>query len=488
MLVEFEPEMSELDTMSRSDASRASPSGRPPRFTGAGILTPRTAYICALLLVAISFALYASSPLERPWMAGNNDPADYRFVAEYFWGVPTVPITYAPRWNGGWGAYLRTVPFRGIGLGTMYLLVAWLRMGHAPLTPEEVIRAGIALATVEKIVLAVALVTVFTVVRRRWGAAVALVTLAVTAFPSHYWRMCDDFIAEPVERIVFLLAFACAVAMGERKSAQRWAWALIALFFYAAHVKVQWYVGAFLLLPILLTQLRAAGVGLKRSVLLCTATVSIPLGVMAVNWIGWRTTSLSPGIGIHVNLKYHGDVLREFSAKAAREGIHPAFTDPTRPKLNWWSIYVGADVRREDYEAFDRYARDYVRAHPKMAFRGFWEGVGLASTLPAVQRMQDGNIRLTSLDEPWLALVRGGDLAVWVLLIVGLRFAETRMPCALALVLWVVPALGNVVSLYELRYHVPMAGLGAAAACLVAVHIVRIRQDLRLLVPSPAVQ
>jgi hypothetical protein len=214
------------------------------------------------------------------------------------------------------------------------------------------------------------------------------------------------------------------------------------------------------------------------------AIVSIPLSVMAVNWIGWRTTSLGPGFGIHANLKYDGDVLRRFSAMMAGDPAAPAFTDPRRPHDAWWNIYVGADVRRDDYEAFDRYARHYIRAHPRTAIRAFWEGLGLASSVPAIQRERDGQIRLMPLEGPWLAFLRIIDLAVWLLLIVGLACASTRVPCALALVLWVVPALGNVVSLYEFRYHMPMAGLAAAAACLTAVHIVQKRQDARLLVPS----
>ena len=38
------------------------------------------------------------------------------------------------------------------------------------------------------------------------------------------------------------------------------------------------------------------------------------MSVIAVNWIGWRTTTLSPGFGLHANLRYEGDVLREYSA------------------------------------------------------------------------------------------------------------------------------------------------------------------------------
>jgi hypothetical protein len=59
------------------------------------------------------------------------------------------------------------------------------------------------------------------------------------------------------------------------------------------------------------------------------------------------------------------------------------------------------------------------------------------------------------------------DLVVWPLLLIGLGFARTRLACATALVLWLVPAVGNVFSLYDLRYEQPMAGIGLASGFLV---------------------
>ena len=89
------------------------------------------AYGAALTLIWLSFSAYASSftPVGR-WFADTNDPADYRFVAEYFWGVPFRAATYDVIWHGGWGDYLRLIPFRSIGLGSFYLLTGWLRLGH----------------------------------------------------------------------------------------------------------------------------------------------------------------------------------------------------------------------------------------------------------------------------------------------------------------------------------------------------------------------
>ncbi len=463
-----------------------------PAAVRAPWLTPRTAYACALFLVAISFALYASrfSAVGR-WEAADFDPADYRFVAEYFWHVPFAPDTYADPWRSGWGAFLRTVPFRGVGLGTLYLLVGWLRLGHAPATTTEVQSAGILLATIEKALLAAALFTLFAVIRRRWGTVVALVSLVATAFPSHLWRFCDDFITEPVARILFLFAFACTIAMSGERSRNWLAMAVAGLFLCATQLKVQWGLAGMLLLPAMLWQfdLRRRGGDADRStrwragIVLCVAIALAPLSVIAVNWIGWRTPRLNPGIGIHINLRSGGDVLRRYSM--APDGTNAPFTNAHRPLLNWWNIYVGPDVTPDEYEAFDRYAQHYVWTHDRAALHALWEGFQLASTVPGVTRRHGQLVRLESPSQPWLTLIRWMDIVVWALLILGLCFASTRLPCALAAALWVVPAVGNVFSPYELRYHLPMAGIGAAASSIVVAHLLGIRRATRPAIPGP---
>ena len=439
------------------------------------LLAAPGAYLSALVLIWLSYASYASqfTPVGR-WAADANDPADYRFIAEYFWGIPFNPGTYGAIWHGGWGDYLRLIPFRSIGLGSFYLLAGWLRLGHAPGTPEEVVAAGLALAYAQKIVLALALLVLFIVVRRRWNTLLALIAVMATAFPPVYWRTSDDFLAEPPTRIFFLLAFACAIALSGRRrpgDGQRSvvpAYVLLGLWLVATHLKVQWYVGALMLLPVLVFDTSRNNLVSTRTLALGAAALAVPVSVMAVNWIGWRTTTLSPGFGLHANLRYEGDVLREYSATVATAPSRPAFADPERPRLRWWNIYVGPDVTHEEWEAFDSFGRQYLRQRLGSALHNFWTGLRLASTVPAVQRITQGRIRLEPLDPPWAALVRWMDVAIWILLGVGLAFAETRLPCALALVLWIVPAIGNIVSPYEPRYHLPMAGIGAvAAACVV---------------------
>ena len=156
----------------RCCATRVSPDFRTgwlvrSRLSSAG--GARRSSLCARPDLA-SFTVVSAqfTPVGR-WQADANDPADYRFIAEDLWGVPFRPTTYDVIWHGGWGDYLRLIPFRSIGLGSFYLLAGWLRLGHAPSTPDEVIAAGIALAYAQKVLLAIALIVLFAVVRRRWN-------------------------------------------------------------------------------------------------------------------------------------------------------------------------------------------------------------------------------------------------------------------------------------------------------------------------------
>ena len=393
------------------------------------------AYLAACFLIWLSYSSYSASftPVGR-WQAATNDPADYRFIAEFFWGVPFNPATYDVIWHGGWGDYLRLIPFRSIGLGSFYLLAGWLRLGHAPATPDEVVAAGIALAYAQKAMLAIALLVLFAVVRRRWNTALALFTVVATAFPPVYWRTSDDFLTEPPQRIFFLLAFACAIVLsGPRRphDEQRSivpAFVLLGLWLVATHLKVQWYVGALLLLPALVLETSRGNLISKRTLALGAAALAVPISVMAVNWIGWRTTTLSPGFGLHANLRYEGDVLREYSAMMATAPSRPAFADPERPRLRWWNIYVGPEVTRGEWEAFDSFGRQYLRQRPGSALHNFWTGLRLASTVPAVQRITQGRIRLEPLDPPWAALVRWLDIAIWILLGVGLAVPGHASP------------------------------------------------------------
>lgn len=437
---------------------------------------PLAAYLGAVAVLVVSFAGYVTryTSVGR-WQAGDYDPADYRYIAEYFWGVPIVPESYDAVWNGPWGTYLQTIPFRTIGLGTFYLVTGWLRLGHAPQSPDEVLAAGLAWVAVQKVLLAAALLVLFGVVLRYWGTGLAFVALALTAFPSDIWRISDDFLTEPPHKILFLFAAACAVVMGARRGNVRRALALAVLWILATQLKVQWYVGALLLLPVVAFELWREGASRAALVAVCLATIAAPLSVVAVNWIGWKTTKMNPGVGLHLNLRYDEAILRDFSTAMATDPSRPPFADPEKPHLRWWLIYIDPHTTQEQYDEFDRFAQQYLREHGGTALRDFWEGLTLASSFPGVERDARGIIRLQPLVEPWRTLVRLADAGVWALLLVGLAFDRTRMLSALSLVLWIVPALGNIASHYELRYHLPMAGIAALTAALVLTTLLRRR-------------
>ena len=155
------------------------------------------------------------------------------------------------------------------------------------------------------------LLVLFAVVRRRWNTVLALFAVVATAFPPVYWRTSDDFLTEPPTRIFFLLAFACAIALsrcaGRMASTRHGPRSCCSgSGSWRPHLKVQWYVGALMLLPALVFDTSRGNLISKRTLALGAAALTGALSVMAVNWIGWRTMTLSPGFGLHANLRYEG--------------------------------------------------------------------------------------------------------------------------------------------------------------------------------------
>ena len=64
----------------------------------------------------------------------------------------------------------------------------------------------------------------------------------------------------------------------------------------------------------------------------------------------------------------------------------PAFADPNRPQLRWWNIYVGPEVTRAQYEAFDKFGRQLPAAAA---------GLGAAQLLDRSATRVDGASRAT---------------------------------------------------------------------------------------------
>jgi len=429
------------------------------------------AWAFAIALTGASFFSYAwhFGPTSR-WQASNFDPADYRLLAEHFWNVPTPESTYDI--DPDWQAFLRTIPFRGIGLGTVYLFVGILRNGQVPSTPAEILATGVLLATLEKMLLAASLFILFEVVRRRWGTIEALVAITATALPPRFWRLSDDFLAEPVLRVCFLLLLACAIAVGRRKSFGL-AVAMLALMIAGAHLKADWMLGGLLLVPILLVSPPISAASARSKIALCGFAALIPIGIVAVNWIGWRTISPRPGLALHVHLKYGEHLIRSFCDQNVQPDRRSPFCDEARPRRFWWDVYIGRDLTLKDMTAFDNYARHDLLTHPARDARELWAGLVLASSVPGTTARLGEGFRVVPLSEPWVSLVRWMDVGVWLLLLVGLISPETRLPCGVALMLWIVPAIGNIVSIYELRYHMPMAGIALTCACHVLMRRLR---------------
>ena len=427
---------------------------------------------CALAIVIGSFSYYTIYRdywlAGRSWQAGQFDPADYRLMAEHFWKIKSEPSTYHfdRTYERVWADYLGVVPFRGIGVGTAFEMASWVINGRPAHTPSEVAAAGQTLTNVEKALTALALLLLFAVARAICGAVPALIALSVVALPPSLWRLTEELMSEPALRIDFILLMAAAIALRHPRWRIPAAVSIAVLWLVATHLKVQWWVGAALVVPILIQEFAADGFG-QTAAAVAAIGVAIPLGLLAVNWIGWHHTSLSPGIGIHAHIEYGDDLLKGFCDQYQAPAHPPPFCDPARPRIKWWNLYMGGDVPTEAYDALDRYARRYVLAHPVKALTQFVDGLTRAASFPGHEVTRGQRLRIEPLPQVLRPVAELIDLGVWAALLLGLYFRKTRLMALTALVLWIVPALGDVFSWYEPRYHQPMGGIGLAAAVLI---------------------
>jgi len=248
---------------------------------------------------------------------------------------------------------------------------------------------------------------------------------------------------------------------------------MLALMIAAAHLKADWMLGGLLLLPILLVSPPMSSAPARSKIALCVLAALIPIGIVAVNWTGWRTMSPRPGLALHVNLKYGEHLIRSFCDHNVQPDRRSPLCDEARPRRFWWDVYIGRDLTLKDMTAFDNYARHDLLTHPARDARELWAGFVLASSVPGTTARLGEGFRVVPLSEPWVSLVRWMDVGVWLLLLVGLISPDTRLPCGVALMLWIVPAIGNIVSIYELRYHMPMAGIALTCACHVLMRRLR---------------
>ena len=411
-------------------------------------------FLCAVGIILLSFGWYVSthgsvfSPPQE-WQVHHWDDADYRYLAEHFFGVRHDFQTYGEEFAGRWGEYLTAVPFRDIGVGTAYLALKFFSGSSV----------DILLPLLMKIALGACYLLFFAAMYKRYGPIVAVISLSVLCFVFPQWQLTNKLLPEPFLRLFFLLYFSMLL-WSDRKGGTS---LLIGTFLFSLMIvqfKAQWmFYGGLILLAFVWISLRRHE--LKKACMVIALIVLLPLSLSAVHWIGWGSLSSVSGTGLHAlwrtgnaNLTYACDhqLFRNAPPRVCEGDI----------RFGSWSDFMHAQYSgqnlRQLSEDLDAASNQYYLTVPTELLRHFGEGIVLAAPFPDVSPLFGGIMQAVF----WI---------VAAVLIGGLVYAKTAFLAWAGLSLWIVPAIGNVLATYDGRYHRPMAGIPIVIAFLIAVQL-----------------
>lgn len=411
-------------------------------------MSPRAQLIgnvmAALLIIAslMSFSSPGSDNIRVNHNLRSYEMADYRYLAETFWQVPHDEETYSWHFRYYFTHYLDNVPLRGILPGTF--MIALKAISFAPDYDWDYrwIFAGSL-----KLMVLLSTYLVYLACMRRYGVYPALLVLATLLFPSYpSWLYTENIhMGEPVLRTLLLLMLAAMIWFS---SSGRFAGAayVMLLALLAAHVKSYWLLlGLFMAAAWLVAAVMEKWAAWRAFLVLGLALL-IPASVLGVNAVGWHYPTLTPGIGLHYNLKTNGAFLNQLCAERAPD-ILPLCRKETYGGTDiWWRMYVGRDVPPSAFHALDAHARAAVTSSAIVMQQEFMDGFKYASIYPLSPR-------------PWPVariLVEG---LVWIGLLFGLTRRRTAPLSALGLAVWVVPAISNLFASVELRDYIFSAGI-----------------------------
>lgn len=419
-----------------------------------------------LVLIALSIAVYETGldEFDRKFQVYYSDPADYRFIAEYFWGLPFHGETYKDIFAGEWGDFLRTVPFRQIGMGTLYIVTQGIYhlFGDGPL-PESV------LPFLLKAMTAAACLLLYASLRKAVGKGAAFALLAAMLFPPWSWVGTEFFLAEGYLRLLFLLALALLLRTyaDHDRSDRQTIFAVLILFLFASHLKVQWMLAAamFTLGAAVHAVLRTKKVA--TALVLCCASLAIPLSLSAVNAVGWGRLSPTAGSSLHVIRLTGGKALLDVCGELKNDlGYVPYYCHEVESQ-SFWRVRIGAltgpTIRLLDERVKAQYLADRSAVRGRIIF-----GLGSMTEFP------DDAFRFDSYPDWTYPITRVINIAAFVLLLAGLFLRRTLLLASFGLAIRLNPVIAGVFSVYDARYQFPVAGIALCIGAVIAAEYARV--------------
>lgn len=413
----------------------------------------------AFTIIAVSLCAYMflrSDLAFQTWQVRNFDDADYRYLAEHFFGIRHDFESYDEKFIQGWGNFLDRVPIREIGVGTAYLLLKGIVVLFQALSLS--VSESVMMPWMLKFLLAVCYLIFAGSIQRRYGYLASIISVAILAVPPSQWLLTERLLAEPFLRmcIVLLLSLLLDLESGQKNPAKAILWIGV-LLILMVHLRTEWILFSVGVLCVLLWHARRLHWSISARRRIIGFLIAVPLSLSVVHYIGWGTLSPARGAGLQLNLQTKSAYLLELCETAFPRSL-PLYcvNSPNEYIDDFFGMYFGPKVTDQELAALDRGVLPYVVSRPLNALQRFIKGTVIATNFPSGLDAKD---RPESSRTLIVLLV---DVLTWLLLFAGLWKRETRLTCIAALLLWIVPAAGFVVSSYVTRYHRCMAGIPLA--------------------------
>jgi hypothetical protein len=417
----------------------------------------------AILLIGASWMAYAQGREDfrfPRWQVHHFDHADFRYLAERFWGQEHDMQTYAQEFQEAWGGYLDIIPFREIGVGSYYLVVRAVTgfvTGAENMRPENL---AFAIPFSMQLLLAGSYLLLYTVCRRIWGMAPALIVLACMVLPLGIWTITEELLSEPLLRICFVLLLASLLPLTQPGGKHRGSILLFLLVtFCMVHLKSHYMLLALLVLPALLLPRRHDLPLIAASIAI---VVAMPLSLIAVHKLGWDVYSGANGFGPYVSFRTNGRSLA-YACDHLQGNDGMSICDAWRngEYMNgFWQFPFPPQATAADYLAIDGASRVFLLSDP----------IGMITTLVTELRHVNGfEIPPPRTGFPaWLTnLFLLLNILTIGILAVGVCARRTAPIACYGLALLAVPWLMSVLVYHLPKYYSILAVLPFAIAILV---------------------
>lgn len=419
-----------------------------------------------LVLLSLAVGAYARSHgFSTALQVRLMDPADFRYLAETFWGVPHDMQSYGRDFHKAWGTYLDRVPFREITIGSYYLLVQSVGKLVHPGDSFSARDMGTWYSMSLIAFLCAAFWCLYDVIRRRYGVVIASLTIAVLAMPVENWLFTRALLAEPFLRIVVVLACAALLRLAfDEKRRGLWAACLGFLLLACAQIKAHWMLLSVLLLPAVILQWHWNHWKWRPALPLIGAVITVPLSLIFVHAVGWGIASAAPGFALHLNHRTNGALIKAVCAEESAGGREPPLYCIRRGPdfIGFWSMNFSADGTASEYGNLDARARSYALSRPRALLRNFSAAFDKFVVVPGPLPLRPG--ALHNLEQLVVLLT-------WVILAAGLFHRKTFLLSAAGIGLWVFAASSMVFEHYEARHFFAMAGIPTVLALLIVVEL-----------------